>query len=464
MAKVLIIDDDRLMNETLASLVERLGHEVACIFTLKGGLALASAGDFDVVFLDVRLPDGSGLKALPEIRRSRSEPEVIIITGYSEPKGAELAIKSGAWDYIRKPASLNTMTLPLLRALQYREERRKAKLSPVLLKREGIIGQSFKLTTALERVAQAAGSDANVLIVGESGTGKELFARAIQINSPRASKPFVVVDCAAMPENLVESLLFGHEKGAFTGADRSKEGLIAQADKGTLFLDEVGELPRAIQKAFLRVLQERRFRPVGAKQEQESDFRVIAATNRNLEKMVQEHQFREDLLFRLRAFIIELPPLRERLEDLKELVAHYLIRLNKPYGKGIKAVSPEFLDILTAYGWPGNVRELVQTLEQVVAVAGREAVLFPYHLPQDMRIKVTQASLTPETCSPRREGEPGPQGLPTLKDFRHQTEQEYLTRLLACACGSRKEACRLSGLSRTHLFDLLRKHNLSTSS
>lgn len=262
MGNVLVIDDDKNVCTAISNAVERMGHKTVHALTLKEGLEKACSDSFDVVFLDVQMPDGNGLDILPPIRGTPSSPEVIIITGFADPDGAELAIKNGAWDYIEKPCSVQEMTLPFIRALEYREEKKAAKV-PVALKREGIVGSSPKLGACLDLLPQMSNSVANVLITGETGTGKELFARAIHENSPRAGKNFVVVDCAALPDTLVESVLFGHQKGAFTGADKAQDGLVKQADRGTLFLDEVGELPLSIQKSFLRVLQERRFRPVG---------------------------------------------------------------------------------------------------------------------------------------------------------------------------------------------------------
>jgi two-component system NtrC family response regulator len=257
MATILIIDDDHLMSETMTRMVRRLGHETLSGATLAEGLALAASHECDVVFLDVRLPDGNGLDALPRIDALPCHPEVIIMTGFGDPNGAELAIKSGAWDYIEKSSSVKEITLSLERALQYRQQKNAVTQNRTVaaLKRSQIIGNSPKLNACLDLVAQAAGSDVNVFITGETGTGKELFARAVHENSQRARGNFVVVDCTALPETLVESLLFGHEKGSFTGAEKSRDGLVRQAHCGTLFLDEVGELPLPLQKAFLRVLQ-----------------------------------------------------------------------------------------------------------------------------------------------------------------------------------------------------------------
>ncbi|MBW1922308.1 MAG: sigma-54-dependent Fis family transcriptional regulator [Deltaproteobacteria bacterium] len=463
MPKVLILDDDPMMNEALANVVARLGHEPSCAFTLSEGLDLAREEAYDVVFLDVRLPDGNGLEALPSLRAGPGAPEVIIITGYGDPDGAELAVKNGAWDYIQKPSSMGRMSLALSRALQYRAEKTVSP-GPMVLKREGIVGASLRLNEALERLAQASQTEGNVLIEGETGTGKELLARAVHENSPRAGRRFVVVDCAALPESLVESILFGHEKGAFTGADRAHEGLIQQAHGGTLFLDEVGELPLPVQKAFLRAVQERRFRPVGSDREIGVDFRLIAATNRDLERMAQEGRFRKDLLYRLRTHFIQAPPLRERREDIRELAVYHVNRLCERYGTETKGFSPEFFEALSLYEWPGNVRELFNTMEEALAAAGDEPTLYPYHLPIALRARVARSSVEnheeglPAPSSPSGPLEQGP--LPTLKAFREEAERRYLQRLWHRTGASRKEMCRVSGLSRTRLFELLKKHGI----
>ncbi|SNB48084.1 sigma-54 dependent transcriptional regulator [Geobacter sp. DSM 9736] len=466
MARILIIDDDEEICSSFSFVVKRMGHEALCANTLKKGLELSRYEPFDVIFLDVRMPDGNGLEALPQLKGTPSAPEIIIITGFGDAHGAELAIKSGAWDYIEKGSSLKEISLPLSRALQYREQKQAESTNVVVLRREEIIGSSTRLTECLELVAQASGSEANVLIMGETGSGKELFARALHRNSSRERGPFVTVDCAALPENLIESLLFGHEKGAFTGADQAKEGLIRQADGGTLFLDEVGELPMSLQKAFLRVLQEHRFRPVGSSREVSSDFRLVAATNRNLEKMVENGQFRGDLLFRLQAFVIELPPLRERREDIRELTRYHVDRFCEHYSLSAKGFSPEFLETLCSYPWPGNVRELVNTLERTVILARFEPILFPQHLPPYIRIQVTQASLVHEIHIDEDTGVNYLVSLPKLHDYREtvfsQAEKQYLHNLMSLADENMGEACRISGLSQSRLYALLKKHQISS--
>ncbi len=464
MAKILIIDDDHVFCEMLSFEISERGHDVVSAYTIEEGLINARSGVFDIVFLDVQMPDGNGLDALPKIREIPAAPEIIIITGMGDPDGAELAIKNGAWDYIGKPSSINGIILTLTRALQYREER-KAHRSTVALKREGIIGSSPKLLSCLDLMAQAADSDASVLISGETGTGKELFAWGIHRNSRRAEGNFVVVDCAALSETLVESILFGYEKGAFTGADKTRDGLVSQADGGTLFLDEVGELPLPVQRTFLRVLQERRFRPVGGGGEQTSDFRLVAATNRDMDRMAEAGSFRRDLLFRLRAFTIELPPLRERCDDVRELAMFHLARLCRRYAIGTKGFSPEFLEVLMHYPWPGNIRELFNTLERTLAVSRHEPVLFPKHLPTNIRVEMARNSVDREHAVPVHAPPPQFSNLPGLQAFREtaiaEAEKEYLQNLLSLTQDDLKKACAVAGLSRSRLYALMQKHGIS---
>lgn len=465
MARVLIIDDDRLVCRMLSEMIQGLGHEVSFALMLEEGKRQAALGRFDLVLLDIKLPDGNGLEAMPEIARAPSSPEVIIITGHGTQDGAELAFSVGAWDYLEKPLSKGDLGLSLTRALQYHQQKL-AESPPVLLKREDIWGSSPPMRTCLELVARSAVSKASVLISGETGTGKELFARAIHYNSARAENNFVVVDCTALPETLVESMLFGHAKGAFTGADRQVSGLLRQADGGTLFLDEIGELPLGVQTSFLRVLQERVYRPVGNGREIASDFRLVAATNRELDKMVQEGKFRDDLLYRISAFNITLPPLRERREDIIGLTMHYLNRICQEYGLEPKGISPELLDALITYGWPGNIRELFNTLERALASAGGGPILYPKHLPSKIRTALRRAASVAE---PNVKDEPAPvsmtpQGLPRLKDLREATiaklERDYLQELMNIADGDIKESCRISGLSGPRLYALLKKYNI----
>jgi two-component system NtrC family response regulator len=464
MARILIIDDDEMTCAMLGSMAEQLGHAAESSGTVLEGERAAGEGDYDLVLLDVNLPDGNGLELLPKIRTLESRPEVIIITAVGDADGAELAVRSGAWDYVQKPLSMGDLKLSLSRALEYRAS--KAKRS-VVLDRRLIVGSSEAVEQALRQLAEGAGTDVSVLISGETGTGKELFARTLHENSPRAGRPFVVVDCASLPPTLTESVLFGHRKGAFTGADREAKGLIAEANGGTLFLDEIGEMPLEAQRIFLRALQERSFRPVGANREVKSDFRVVAATNRDLQAMVDEGLFRSDLLFRLRGFPLKLPPLRERKEDIKELIYHFMLEHSEKSGLAPKAVSGEFLDKLCGYDWPGNVRELSQVLHGAMASARFDDTLLPAHLPTYVRVSAARASVRRE--SPAGEPAAGPDGpgLPSFKEFRieyvDRAERDYMIRLIEASGGDPGGARKISGLSKTRLYELLKKHKLSMS-
>jgi len=470
MAQILIIDDDPGMCEMLLDLVARMGHDAVCRNTLDGGLNEALSKPYDVVLLDVRLPDGSGLDIIPKIRATRSAPDIIIITGFGDGDGAETAIKYGAWDYIQKTDSSQKIILPLQRVLQYRDQLKKDQKSPVALNLDGIIGNSPRMKACFDLLAQAASSDMNILLTGETGTGKELFAQAIHKNSKRCEQNFVVVDCTALPETLVESLLFGHKKGSFTSADSDQEGLVLQAHQGTLFLDEVGELPYSIQKVFLRVLQEHRFRPVGRRKEARSNFRLIAATNRNIDQWVQAGRFRRDLLYRLRALTINMPPLRERLEDIGQITMYHVAKLCERHQLESKGFSPEFIETLLAYQWPGNVRELIKTLEVAVTAAGSGQILFPKHLPEYIRIYATQTAVRrdlPPEHLPEKATEPSGQ-LPSLKEFRKtaavQAERQYLQELVIRTRNDVKEALRISKLSRSRFYELIKQYNITIPS
>lgn len=463
MAKILIIDDDKLICSWIARVVSQLGMLFTFAHTLRDGLEKAEAEPFDVIFLDTQMPDGNGLDIMSRLRTTGNAPEIIVITSIGDPDEAAQAITNGAWDYVEKPASNVAIKHPLIRAIEYRTD--KAKGLPVVdLKRNDIIGKSPRLNACLDLLAQAAGSDVNVLITGESGTGKELFAKAIHCNSSRAKHNFVIIDCTALPETLVESVLFGHARGSFTSAYTSQDGLIRHADNGTVFLDEIGELPLSVQKSFLRVIQEHRFRPVGGTQEVNSNFRLVAATNRNLEDMVALGQFREDLLFRLRTLVIELPPMRECLEDIDELILHYIGSLCKRFGIEPKGFSPEFMQILSAYSWPGNVRELIHTLEKALLAAQDEPLLYPKHLPTYIRIQVAREAFPSKTTTQNivRNAVPDVSMPQTLKEI-HQAaiddaERRYFKELLAFVNGNIREACRISDLSRSRLYTLLKKH------
>lgn len=472
MAVVLIIDDDPDFCYALSRIVQRSGHDPLISRTMAQGYETVRKVSVDAVYLDVRLPDGNGLSMLPELAALPTSPEIIIITGAGDADGAELAITSGAWDYIDKSTPSKDIALALKRALAYRKERLSSsdQSQRVSLRRNDIIGDSRAVTACLDQVAQCAGSDINVLLTGETGTGKDLFARAIHQNSSRAQGPLVVVDCAALPENLTESILFGHRKGAFTGADSESKGLVAQADQGSLFLDEVGELPLGIQKTFLRVLQERMVRPVGSKKEYVSDFRLVAATNRDLEQMVERGAFRKDLFFRIQSFCIHLPPLRQRSDDIRSIAAYHINRACRQTATGQKGISNAYFEVLESYTWPGNIRELVNVVEQSLIAAGTEPTLYPKHLPTKVRIHVKQADLSKiesgkidSSIPDRTIGDMD--HLPSMQHYRESVmgtaERQYLEKLTEITNGNIKAAIKISGLSQSRLYALLQKHALT---
>ncbi|MGE4559019.1 MAG: sigma-54-dependent transcriptional regulator [Desulfobulbus sp.] len=474
--KIAIIDDDAVFRTLLEEHCTQLGHETRTAASIGEGRILLAEHMVDLVFLDVSLPDGNGLESLPFIQSLPGSPEVIIITGMGDANGAELAIKNGAWDYLQKPLNRQEILLHIRRALEY-HEKKLHRSSQISLKRDEIVGKSKAISACLDQVAHCATTETGVLITGETGTGKELFARAIHANSARAKGPFVVVDCASLPENLVESILFGHAKGAFTGANSDRKGLVEQADGGTLFLDEAGELPLETQKNFLRVLQERVFRPVGKDREQKSNFRLVAATNRDLKAMVEEGLFRSDLYFRLNTFNIHLPPLRDREKDIEKLVMNFVFSLCRRNRLPIKGVVPETLEVLSAYPWPGNVRELENTLEKAILADPSDPVLYPIHLPPDIRLyrirtQVCQ-KLGPEISAGKSTDQPSPHpialpdALLPFKEYRRRLtadiEKHYFQRLLKETEGDIARACSVSGLSRSRLYDLLKIHELTNT-
>lgn len=460
MAKILIMDDDPKICQLLSPIIEALGHKASTSSTLEEGRRLSADNYFDLILLDLEFPEGNGLQILPDLLKSPSKPEVIIVTGTGDDSGAELAFKFGAWDYVQKPFVLHEVSHPIRRALQYRQEKMNREL-PVLLKRDDIIGSSPDIESCLELAAKAANTDASVLITGETGTGKELFARAIHENSKRSNENFITVDCGALPETLVESTLFGHEKGSFTGAERKREGLVVQAEGGTLFLDEIGDLPLISQKALLRTLQEKRVRPLGAKFEVPVNFRLVAATNRELKSMVKDRSFRKDLLFRIRAIEITLPPLRVRGQDIQAITVRKIHQLSERYGLGTKGISPEFLETLMSQTWPGNVRELINVLEYALASAGHDPILFPKHLPPEYRSAKLKVIDQVPTDNAKYIGLPEiSEDFPTLSAYREQLEKRYLQMLLDRVQGHRENACLVSGISQSRLYSLLKKHNL----
>lgn len=459
MIHILIIDDNKDLCRMLSEAFTHKGFAVDFSLTLSQGLDQLFSTDVDVVFLDVKLPDGDGLQAIEKINAHPSRPEVIVITGYGDEHGADLAIKAGVWDYIPKGGSYKDFERSLDRALKYREQKRK--LHQVQsLQRSQIIGDSQQIKDCLEKIFKAAKTDVPVLITGETGTGKELFGKAIHLNSRNKENDFIIVDCAALPENLAESVLFGHSKGSFTGADSDKLGLIQLADKGTLLLDEIGELSLSLQKKFLRVLQEKRFRPIGSRKEISCEFRLVSATHRDLKEMVGNGSFREDLYFRINAIKIDIPPLRTRKSDIP-IIARHFIRQNCNPAAGLQyEETPEFMKALLVYNWPGNVREMISAVNHACADCYGGGQLYSKHLPDyirrfninkrlDQKLKPDDASFAQNRISFQEV---------SLKKFLNIQKKKYILQLMEFVKGDVITASELSGLSKGHLYSLLRQY------
>lgn len=472
MASILLVDDHEDFGSHFREIVTKLGHECTYSRCLGEANSVIDTTCFDIVFLDVSLPDGNGLDFISRVLSTSCKPEVAVISSSGDTESASRALRAGAWDYLLKPIKFRDLQIFIERTLRLRDSKNLLR-SKAHFDRKEIVGESPLLAQCLDQVALAAQSDANVLIIGETGTGKELFAQAIHDNSPRSDKEFIVVDCTNLPRTLAESLLFGHEKGSFTGAHEAREGLFKQANGGAIFLDEIGDLDLDIQKSFLRVLQEKRFRPISSKREIVSDFRVIAATNRNLEQMIAQGLFRSDLYYRLRTHTIYLPPLRERASDIPLIVEHYLERIHQANPEVRKRVSKDYMDVLMRYEWPGNVRELVNVLQSSVQNAMTEEVLNPYHFPIEIRMATLSRKMERVSCDrvPERTFDPGislpvrGEGLPSFKEVRNAAiqsmEKLYLEELFNECGGSIEKACKISKLSRARLYEVMQKHNFS---
>jgi two-component system response regulator HydG len=386
--RVLIADDNVAHAEALADGLEMEGYRCRIVHSGSEAVARLSEESFEAVITDLVMPDVTGIEVLKETRRLQPDAAVLLVTGHESVRTAVDALRHGAADYLTKPVDLGELRARLARAVEAGRLRRDhLELQRQIDKRygfEGILGNSPPMRRLFEILGQVSGTNATVLITGESGTGKELVARAVHQNSPRSGEHFVAVNCAALSEGLIESELFGHVKGAFTGAVSSKEGRIVYADGGTLFLDEVGDMPLATQAKLLRVLETREVQPVGGNQVQKVDIRLVAATNRDLKAMVREGIFREDLLYRLHVVTVEMPPLRERKGDLPLLVDHFVSELAAHHGRAVRGIAPEARTALLRYDWPGNVRELRNTIESMVLLA-RGGILTLEDVPDPVR-------------------------------------------------------------------------------
>ncbi len=464
MQKLLVIDKDASAHDLMDAVSVPLGFEVLHATSLEEGLQLGVVG-VDVVLLEKNLPDGDGITNIQDIQALPGKPHVLIVSEFANGDIAERALRSGAWDFLCKPLHVKHMCEVLEQVLSHRQDRGMEGVD-ALLRCDNLVGSSPALLAALARMHEAAQSGSNVLIYGETGTGKELFARMLHKNSDRSADVFVTVDCAALTENLVESHLFGHARGAFTGADRAKDGLLLKAHEGTLFLDEMGELPLSMQKVFLRVLELRRFRPVGMVEEVPSDFRLIAATNKDLHAMVKEGTFRDDLLYRLQGIVIHIPPLRERKEDIAPLAEFAMKKFCERKSLPLKSFNTSFLETLCAYTWPGNVRELINTVERACVVAKDEQQLYAVHLPTDMRVAVVRERVQEdaESAPPILQGAfflSTDEGTPSLKEWKKYTEHTYVQRILAQNRGDIRACANMAGVSRGHFYELLKKHNIT---
>jgi len=376
--RILVVDDEMIVCESCKRILEEEEYEVDTALSGKEALEKMKENPYDIVITDLKMPEIDGMEVLRTFRREYPDAIVIMITGFSTVETAVEAMKLGAFDYIPKPFTPDEVSIIVKKAI----EKKSLLLENIYLRQElqekygfhNIVGKSKKMQEIYRVVAKVAGTDSTVLIYGQSGTGKELVARAIHFNSPRRERQFVPVDCAVLSENLLESELFGHVRGSFTGAVTTKPGLFEVADGGTVFLDEVGNISLAIQAKLLRVLQEREFTPVGGTKAKKVDIRLIAATNKDLEKMIREETFREDLYYRLNIVPIYLPTLKERQEDIPLLAVHFLKKYAEEMGKTIKGFTPEAMEKLMKYPWPGNVRELENVIERTVVMIDEEMV------------------------------------------------------------------------------------------
>jgi DNA-binding NtrC family response regulator len=453
LGRILVVDDEEDMLENCSRILKRLGYEPLTEKDPVRAVELIEREQPDLVLTDLRMPGLDGLEVLRLAKRINPEVLVIVLTAYATIETAVEAVKEGAFDYIPKPFSGEQLHVSVERAFEQKrllEENRKLKeqLAQVY-SFENIIGKSLSMLNVFELIKKVARSEANILVIGESGTGKELVARSIHANSGRGGKAFIPVDCASLPETLLESELFGHERGAFTGAHMMRPGLFEFAHGGTIFLDEVGDLSPNLQAKLLRVLQERQVRRVGGNRFIDVDVRVISATNRDLANVVARGEFREDLYYRLNVISIPLPPLRERRGDIPLIAHHYLKKYSASCGKAIQGFAPRALELLENYAWPGNVRELQNVVERAVVLAMGEFIT-PADLPEPIK-----------TGPPV--GEPPSFDLPLKRakeEQVHAFERQYLRELLKRYGGNISRAAKAAGVDRKTIHRLLRKHDL----
>jgi DNA-binding NtrC family response regulator len=461
MRRVLIVDDEELIRASLKSAAIEEGYDVFLAENGREALRLLEESCPDLVLLDLKLPDINGIDVLKKIKQVNEDVLVIIITGYASVESAVKAIKLGAYDYIKKPFKADSIKLILKLAMDRLSL--DSKIQRLVRSQreeygfENIIGESPKMKEVFLLLKKIVRYDApTVLVRGESGTGKELIARAIHNMSKRASGPFIDIDCASMPSSLLESEMFGYEKGAFTDANRSKPGLFEESDKGTLFLDEIGDMDPVLQKKMLRVLEEKSFRRVGGLRPIHVDFRLIAATNKNLETMASNGMFREDLYYRLNVMPVVLPPLKDRENDSLLLAEHFIVRFNKAYRKKVKGISEQAQALLLNYPWPGNVRELRNVIERIMIVHETEEVL-PRHLPDE----ILSAGDSLQVQSVLDEGmnliEEGIDFHRLMEKSTLEITKHLISQALEKSNGNKTQAAKILGLSRSALGRQMKK-------
>jgi DNA-binding NtrC family response regulator len=445
---ILVIDDEEQMLDALRLNLEQSGYTVSAAKTGEEGLALFDNNSYDLVLCDLQLPDMSGTDVLKKLKERRATTEVIIISGYGSVNRAVEATKAGAFHFVEKPFEFDALQVLIERALERQLLIEESEgLRRTLQQRTtygDIVGRSKQMQNIFEMIEAVAKSDANILIVGESGTGKELIANAIHFNSHRSKGPFVKVNCAALPKELIESELFGHTRGAFTGAARDKEGLIARANGGSLLLDEIAEMPLELQPKLLRALQERVYYRLGSERPVEVDFRLICSTNRNPPEAVRNGQLREDLYYRISTITIEVPPLRERAEDIQLLADHFLREFSEKYKKPVQGFSQAATSGMFNYHWPGNVRELESAIERAVLLSKGERIE-----PSDLPFTSV------ETPAPNHKFTVPPNT--KLEDI----EREVIYQTLQRTKGNKQAAATMLGIYRPRLYSKIRKYNLT---
>ncbi|MDL1982879.1 MAG: sigma-54 dependent transcriptional regulator [Deltaproteobacteria bacterium] len=444
MAKILVVDDEQHMLKLFEKILTRQGHEVRTAASGTEAISLFEKNDFDLIFSDLLMPDLGGMDLLKEVKARYSDIPFIVITAYGTIESAVEAMKTGAFDYLTKPFRKDDILLVTGKALKYCELRNEVKrLREKLKDKDGvkkIIGKSKAVRDVLKLVARVADSQATVLIQGESGTGKELIARLLHDLSSRRDKPFIAVDCGVFPEHLLQSELFGHVKGAFTGAVKDKKGLFIAADKGTLFLDEIGTISSAMQLNLLRVLQEKEVRPVGGIASIEGDVRVVAATNIDLEEAMHEGRFRRDLYYRLAVVTVDLPPLRERRSDITMLAYHFMQKYAAIYDKKLSDITPDAMQAIMQNPWPGNVRELENVMERAVLLSAGTLIdeaSLPLPVRQMMSYKTKQ--LAPFKT--------------VIKAAGREAERKAILKALEETSGNKTRAARILGISRSSLYN-----------